>query len=104
VGASGADRVFRAISDPTRRAILDLLAERERAVHELIPRFRMSQPGLSQHLRILRAAGLVRVRRAGRQRVYSVDARPLAVVSGWLRRHERIGKAAEFPYSPPSAG
>jgi DNA-binding transcriptional ArsR family regulator len=104
MGASGADRAYRAISDPTRRRILDLLADRERAVHELVPRFRMSQPALSQHLRVLREAGLVRVRREGRRRVYSVDPRPLAEVNGWLRRYERSWKSTESGFLGPTAG
>jgi DNA-binding transcriptional ArsR family regulator len=83
------DAVFRAISEPTRRRILDLLADRERAVKELVPQFRMSQPALSQHLRVLRDAGLVRIRRQGRMRVYSVDPRPLREVSDWVGRYQR---------------
>lgn len=78
------DAVYRAISEPTRRQILDLLADRERAVKELVSRFRMSQPALSQHLRVLRDAGLVRVRRQGRMRVYSADPTPLREVSDWV--------------------
>src|ERR671924_507902 len=50
--------VFRAVADPTRRAILDLLAEGELAVKDLQPAFRISQPGLSQHLRVLREAAV----------------------------------------------
>jgi DNA-binding transcriptional ArsR family regulator len=83
------DAVYRAISEPTRRRILDLLADRERAVKELVSRFRMSQPALSQHLRVLRGAGLVRVRRQGRMRFYSVDPGPLREVSDWLGRYQR---------------
>jgi DNA-binding transcriptional ArsR family regulator len=81
--------LFRAISEPTRRRILDLLADRERAVKELVPQFRMSQPALSQHLRVLRDAGLVRIRRQGRMRVYSVDPGPLREVSDWVGRYQR---------------
>ena len=83
------DAVFRAISEPTRRRILDLLARGERPVGWLVDRFEVSQPGLSQHLRVLRDAGLVRVRRQGRHRMYSIDARPLRVVRGWTGRFER---------------
>jgi DNA-binding transcriptional ArsR family regulator len=83
------DAVYRAISEPTRRRILDLLAERERPVKELATGFRMSQPSLSQHLRVLRDAGLVRVRRQGRMRVYSVDPGPLRGVYDWVVHHRR---------------
>jgi DNA-binding transcriptional ArsR family regulator len=77
------DRVYRAISDPTRRRILDLLAHGEQSVGWLVARFPFSQPAVSQHLRVLREAGLVRVRRQGRLRLYSIDPRPLRVVHGW---------------------
>jgi DNA-binding transcriptional ArsR family regulator len=89
VTATRSDRVFRAISDPTRRRILDLLAQRERPVKDLAARFPMSQPALSQHLRVLRLAGLVRVRREGRARLYSTHAPPLRDVYDWLGRYQR---------------
>jgi DNA-binding transcriptional ArsR family regulator len=82
--------VFRAVADPTRRAILDLLADGELAVKDLQPAFRISQPGLSQHLRVLREAGLVSERRAGRLRIYRLEAEPLAGLRGWLARYERF--------------
>jgi DNA-binding transcriptional ArsR family regulator len=85
----GTDVVFRAIADPTRRRILELLAERERPVGELVDRFPLSQPALSQHLRVLRDAGLLRVRRDGRRRVYSVHAEPLRSIHVWVGRFER---------------
>ena len=64
---------FRAISDPTRRAILDLLSERDLMVKEITARFRVSQPAVSRHLRVLREARLVREQRVGRARVYGLD-------------------------------
>ena len=83
------DRVYRAISEPTRRRILDHLARGERPVGWLVARFPFSQPAVSQHLRILREAGLVRVRRQGRHRMYSIDPRPLRMVHAWTGRYER---------------
>jgi DNA-binding transcriptional ArsR family regulator len=83
------DLVYRAIAEPTRRAILDLLAGGERPVAWLVARFPFSQPALSQHLRVLREAGLVRVRRQGRFRMYSIDARPLRDVYRWTGRYRR---------------
>lgn len=62
------DLVFRAVSDPSRRAILDLLAEGERAVNELLEHCPFSQLALSKHLKVLREAGLVALRAAGRRR------------------------------------
>lgn len=81
---------FHAIADPTRRAILDLLAEGDLAVKQLQPHFPISQPALSQHLGVLREAGLVSERRAGRLRIYRLNTRPLAEVRSWLARYERF--------------
>jgi DNA-binding transcriptional ArsR family regulator len=83
------DLVYRAIAEPTRRAILDLLARGEQPVGWLVARFPFSQPAVSQHLRVLREAGLVRVRRQGRNRMYSIDARPLSEVYRWAGRYRR---------------
>jgi DNA-binding transcriptional ArsR family regulator len=63
-----------ALADPTRRAIFERLAERPIAVSELASGFPVSRPAVSQHLKVLKDAGLVRDRRAGKQRIYSVDA------------------------------
>ena len=83
---------FRAIADPTRRALLDLLAEGERPVNELVRCFRMTQPGLSQHLRVLRRAGLVTRRRAGRERLYRIRPEQLKPVAEWVAQYERFWK------------
>jgi DNA-binding transcriptional ArsR family regulator len=82
--------VFRAISDPTRRALLDLLRTSDRSVNELAEPFQMTQPAISQHLRVLRHAGLVRPRQVGRQRMYKLNARPLREVRDWATRYERF--------------
>ena len=82
--------VFRAIADPTRRAILDLLVERECSVSDLRRPFRMSQPAISQHLGVLREAGLVRCRRAGKGSLYRVDKKPLEEVYRWVSRYVDI--------------
>jgi DNA-binding transcriptional ArsR family regulator len=97
---ASADRVYRAISEPTRRRIMDLLADRERPVKDLVDRFPVSQPALSQHLRVLRDAGLVRIRREGRMRVYSVHAPLLREVHDWVGRFERLW----LLHSGPSPG
>ncbi len=80
--------VFRAVSDPTRRQMLQLLSVREHTVAELAQPFRMSQPAVSQHLRVLRDAGLVGVRREGRHRVYHLDPVPLQEVFDWVQYFE----------------
>jgi DNA-binding transcriptional ArsR family regulator len=83
---------FRAIADPTRRAVLDLLSERDRKVNDLVARFRMTQPAMSQHLRVLRRAGLVTQRRAGRERIYRIRPAPLKPVADWVTSYERFWK------------
>ena len=75
---------FAAISEPLRREILELLRQRERPVGELVDHLGISQPGVSKHLRVLREAGLVRVRRDGRRRWYGLEAQPLAELDAWL--------------------
>src|SRR5688572_14319771 len=85
----GAD-VFRAVSDPTRRRLLELLRTADRSVAELVKPFRMSQPAISQHLRILRKAGLVSARRAGPRRLYRINPKPLAKVRQWVERYAEV--------------
>ena len=84
------DLVLRAVSDPSRRAILDLLAGGERAVNDLLAHFTFSQPALSKHLRVLREAGLVAVRAVGRRRLYSLEAEGLRSVAEWVAHYERF--------------
>ncbi len=84
------DATFRAISDPSRRAILDLLAEGERSVSDLLGFFTFSQPALSQHLKVLRDAGLVLSKPVGRQRQYALNAEGLRSVADWVRAYERF--------------
>jgi len=80
-------QAFAALADPTRRKIVDLLARGERSAGELARRFTITQPAVSQHLRALRDAGLVRVRRDAQRRIYSLDARGLAEIDAWLSRY-----------------
>lgn len=82
------DPVFRAIADPTRRALLERLARADVPAQALGDGFRMSRPAISQHLRILREAGLVEARRSGRQQVYRLRPQALSAVSDWVRRFE----------------
>jgi DNA-binding transcriptional ArsR family regulator len=73
-----------AISDPIRRRVLELVRDRELPAGELAAQFDVSRPAVSRHLRVLRETGLVRERRAGRQRLYRADPRPLEEVREWL--------------------
>jgi DNA-binding transcriptional ArsR family regulator len=75
--------VFNAIAEPQRREILVLLREGERPVTQLAHELGMTQPGASKHLRVLREVGLVQDRRAGKQRLYGLDARGLRPVHAW---------------------
>jgi DNA-binding transcriptional ArsR family regulator len=85
-----ADTIFRAISDPTRRKIIDLLSQSQHTVKELTANFTMSQPAISQHLRELRACRLVRAERAGVEQVYSLTADPLAEVYRWVSNYRML--------------
>jgi DNA-binding transcriptional ArsR family regulator len=84
------NEVYRALADPTRRAMLRLLSERPRTVSELAEPFDMSQPNVSLHLATLRDAGLVRAEKAGRFRVYHVEPEPLKSVAAWLAELEQL--------------
>jgi len=65
---------FRAVADPTRRAVLEYLLGRPHGVNELAEHFEVSRPAISKHLRILKQARVVRERREGRNRIYELDA------------------------------
>ena len=82
--------VFNAIAEPQRREILALLRQGERPATKVAEELGMSQPGASKHLRVLREVGLVRDRRAGKQRLYDLDARGLRTVHEWTGGFERF--------------
>jgi DNA-binding transcriptional ArsR family regulator len=77
-------RVLDALGDPTRRAVLELLRGGEQSVRELTDATAVSQPAVSQHLRVLRDAGLVTVRPEGTRRLYRVDLDGLAGLRAWV--------------------
>ena len=82
--------IFNAIAEPRRRDILMLLRVGERPVTELAQNLGMTQPGTSKHLRVLREVGLVRGRKAGKQRLYALDARELRLVHEWTGGFEQF--------------
>lgn len=82
--------VFVAIADPTRRAILRQLAGRSLRVSALAAPFAMSRPAVSKHLRVLREAGLVKERRRGRERHYSLRPRALRPIDRWLANYREF--------------
>ena len=75
---------FEAIAEPNRRAILELLRAGELPAGDLVKATRLSQPGLSKHLKLLREAGLVSVRPDGQRRLYRLEPQKLAAVDAWL--------------------
>jgi DNA-binding transcriptional ArsR family regulator len=81
---------FEVVAEPTRRRILDLLRERSRPVGELVELFGLSQPLVSKHLRVLRDAGLVRVRQDAQRRWYELRPEPLVEVDAWLEPYRRL--------------
>ena len=81
---------FNAIAEPQRRDILALLRAGEWPVTELARELGITQPGASKHLRVLREVGLVRDRKAGKQRMYGLDARGLRPVHEWIGGFERF--------------
>lgn len=78
------DRVFKALGDPTRRAMLAALREGEATVGELAAPHRMSLAGASKHLQVLERARLIRRRRQGRRQLCTLDPGPLAAAERWL--------------------
>ncbi|MGQ0839717.1 ArsR/SmtB family transcription factor [Actinokineospora sp.] len=75
---------FSVLAEPTRRRILDLLREQPRSVGDLVVELGLTQPGTSKHLKVLRDAGLVRVRRDAQRRWYELRPEPLAEIDTWL--------------------
>ena len=84
-----ADPLFRALADPTRRALFERLArDGEQTVRALTSRAGVSQPAVSKHLTVLKDAGLVRDRRAGRETHYSARPRALEPLTDWLGHYD----------------
>ena len=79
-----------AIADPTRRRIVELLAVKERTAGELVEEFDMSAPAISQHLKVLREAGLVTVRAEGQSRVQVLNPDGLGDLEDWLEKTRSI--------------
>jgi DNA-binding transcriptional ArsR family regulator len=84
------DRVFSAVSDATRRAILARLAESDARVTDVASAFPISLNSTSKHIRVLEGAGLVRRTVRGREHILSLDAAPLAEAAGWIEHYRRF--------------
>lgn len=87
------DRVFHALSNPTRRRMLRSLAAGRRNIGDLAEPFRMSFAGAAKHVRVLEEAGLVRRKVLGREHVLTLDPKQLANADEWLRYYERLWNA-----------
>jgi DNA-binding transcriptional ArsR family regulator len=84
------DEIFRAVADPTRRAILDRLRDGPANVNTIAAEFDQTRPGVSKHLRVLRECNLVRETRAGRERVYELLPGPIWEVSNWADQYRKF--------------
>lgn len=82
--------VFQAIADPTRREIIELLADQSLPVNEVAEQFDISRPAVSKHLKILNECGLVSMRKEGRQRFCRADPKKLHQVAQWVARYQRF--------------
>src|SRR5215469_10909158 len=80
---------FNAVAEPRRRQIIDLLADGERPVNDLVAVLGLAQPQVSKHLRVLRQVGLVDVRDEGRQRMYRLNGQPLKPIHDWVKKFEQ---------------
>lgn len=87
------DSVFLAVSDPTRRAVLSRLAEREESVSELARPFAMSLPAFGKHLRILQRAGLIEREKRGRTHFCRLNAAPMREAAEWMAHYRRFWEA-----------
>lgn len=82
--------VFQAIADPTRRQVLQLLAEKELPVTKITEHFPISRTAIVKHLRILTDAELVKGEKVGRERIYYLQPEPLREVQQWLKYYEQF--------------
>ena len=89
MSAAAVASVFDVLAEPTRRRILDAVRDGERSVGELVDEVGMHQPGVSRHLKVLRDAGLVEVRRDAQRRLYRVRPEPLMELDAWLEPYRR---------------
>lgn len=81
---------FNAVAEPRRREILDLLADGERSVGDIVARLPVSQPQVSKHLKVLKEVGLVRSSSSGRHRLYSLEPLALKPIHDWLQIYEHL--------------
>jgi DNA-binding transcriptional ArsR family regulator len=88
--SSPLDRVFQALADPTRRAVVERLGRGPAPMSELAQPFAMALPSFAQHLDVLERSGLVRSRKKGRVRTYRLAPRPLAAAEHWMDKQRAL--------------
>ncbi|MCW2780503.1 MAG: transcriptional regulator, ArsR family [Marmoricola sp.] len=88
------EQIWGALVDPHRRAVLDVLRQRDCSVGELVDRLHLAQPQASKHLKVLREAGLVTVKRDAQRRIYAIDPRPMAQLDAWLAPYRTLWNAS----------
>ena len=88
--ADKTDAVFSALADHNRRQILMMLSANDMNVNSIAVKFKVSRPAISKHLKILTRSKLVKPRRKGRQRYYSLNAAPLREVETWIKFYEKF--------------
>jgi DNA-binding transcriptional ArsR family regulator len=88
--AHNIDTVFSALADSNRRQILVMLSEKDMSVNSIAGKFKVSRPAISKHLKVLTRSKLVKPKRKGRQRYYSLNAAPLNEVKSWLKFYEKF--------------
>jgi DNA-binding transcriptional ArsR family regulator len=84
------DRIFYALSDQSRRSIIEQLSKKEASVSELAKPLKMSMPAVVQHIQILEESGLIRTQKSGRVRTCRIEPRSLEVIEGWLTQRRRF--------------
>jgi DNA-binding transcriptional ArsR family regulator len=102
---AGIDRVFHALGDPTRRAILEALSRRPESISRLAEPLGLTLAAVVQHVQLLEEAGLVESEKIGRVRVCKIDPKGIALAAGWLearrslweRRLDRLGDLLDEP-------
>jgi len=82
--------VFQAIADPTRRDIIDLLAEQPMTVNEVADQFHISRPAISKHIKILAECGIIKTISRGRERHCVIIPRELSIVSDWVNQYREL--------------
>lgn len=82
--------VFRALADPTRRAIIAMLSEGERPIADIAAKFEMTRPAVAKHLAILKEGGVIRVEKKGRERINRLDPSALKSAADWLNYFDKF--------------